>query len=58
MGRMEAKELLAGGDLDPTDSEGIYRLTLAATGNIETAKRARTQSLKALVNVKTGSDMK
>lgn len=57
MPRMKAKELLAEGNLDPTDHEAIYQITLTATGSIEAAKRAQTQAMKALVNAKTGSEL-
>ena len=53
MPRVRAQEMLAEGDFDPTDYEGIYRVTLAATGNIESANRARTQAMKALVKQRT-----
>lgn len=46
---MQAQQALAEGKFDPADDQSVYRLTLAATGSIDAARRAETESLKVRV---------
>jgi hypothetical protein len=46
---MKAQAALEEGSYDPADDQSVYRLVLAATGSIQAAKRAETESLKVRV---------